>query len=72
MADISVSAIIYSYSGSPSETKTKSITDIAPTATTAQIAALAQGINGLSTRTYLKTYRVEKKLCDVEGGNDNG
>ena len=59
-----VSAILYSTKNDKKQAK--SITNISPTATPAQIKAFTQAANALTTRSYVETVRVEKLVCDTE------
>lgn len=46
----------------------KTLTNINSNATAAQLKTLAQGLNGLTTNTYVETGRVDKIVCDLETG----
>lgn len=46
------------------EKKQKSITDINPSATNANLKTLAQGITALTTSTYINAYKVLKQSVD--------
>ena len=66
MAD--VSAVVYSTKDNKKQAR--SITNIAPTATNAQIKAFAQACTALTTRTYVETYKIVKTNCDTEVDNN--
>lgn len=63
-----VSAILYSTKNDKKQAR--SITNISPTATPAQIIAFTQAANALTTRTYVETVRIEKTVCDTEVNNN--
>ena len=46
----------------------KTLTNINTNATAAQLKTLAQGLNSLTTNTYVETGRVDKIVCDLETG----
>lgn len=46
------------------EKKQKSITDINPTASNANLKTLAQGITALTTSSYINAYKVLKQSVD--------
>ena len=52
----------------------KTLTDINPAATNAQLKAFAQSFYGLSDDTYVKSNRVDRINCDTEesGGTGSG
>lgn len=63
-----VSAILYSTKDNKKQGR--SITNISPTATNAQIRTFAQACNALTTRTYVETYKILKINCDTEEDNN--
>lgn len=44
----------------------KTLTDINPEATNAQLVAFTRSLNGLTTNTYVETNRIDRVRCDDE------
>ena len=66
-----VSAIVYyTKQGEVTGKTAKTIANVSPTATPAQIIAFTQALNSLSNNTYVETYRIERLNCDTEANNN--
>ena len=51
----------------------KTVTDVNPNATSAQLVTFATKLNALTTNSYVRTDRIDKINCDTESsGNANG
>ena len=64
------SAIVYSTPQGADKKYAKTISDIDPNATAAQIRAFTQALNALSTNTYVETYKILRINCDTEANNN--
>ena len=66
------SAIITATEHGTGKTLQKTLTNVNPDATSAQLATLGHMLNGLTTNVYVSTDRVDKYNCDTEdsGGDD--
>ena len=47
----------------------KTLTNINPSATSTQLKTFAQGLNGLTTNTYIETNRIDRITCDTDTGS---
>lgn len=61
-------AIIYSTLNG--KTQARTISNIDPNATNLQIRTFTQGLNALTTRQYVETYKVIRINCDTEADPD--